>query len=112
MDRPHATTPSPRRHAATFVLVLLACFAPSLAHAQVPCGSNLPLNKRTLLVGGQYVEYYASYELTAYNAQVKRAVFLLHGYEGDYTESYYALTGSACVAERLGWAPEAPRRRS
>lgn len=96
-----------RPRAATLALVFAACFAPSMAVAQVPCGGNLPLIRRTLLVQGQYFEYYATHDLGAYNPDVKRAVFLVHGLSGDFTDAYYALHGSACVAERLGWAPQA-----
>ena len=109
MHRSQDAPASKHRHFSRFVLLLLASFAPSLALAQVPCVGNVPLNKRILLVQGQYVEYYASHELGAYNPDVKRAVFLVHGWSGDYTDTYYALAQSACVAERLGWAPEATK---
>jgi hypothetical protein len=109
MYRPPEVTPSRGPRAATLALALVACFAPSMAMAQVPCGGNLPLIKRTLLVGGQYFEYYASHDLGAYNPDVKRAVFMVHGLDGNFANYYYALHGSACVAERLGWAPEATR---
>jgi pimeloyl-ACP methyl ester carboxylesterase len=109
MHRPQDVTPSPRKRAATLGLVLVACFAPSMAVAQVPCGGNLPYTQRQLLVQSRYVEYYASHDLGAYNPDVKRAVIFVHGLHGDARDTYDALHGSKCVAERLGWAPEATR---
>jgi hypothetical protein len=89
-----------RGHGKTLALALLACFAPSMAAAQVDCLAVTPGVRRSLVVQSGLIGYYGSHDLTtAYNHEVKRAVIMLHGLSRNAAGAYETLVSSACLAE-------------
>jgi hypothetical protein len=96
------------RRAAILAAVVAPLMWPSLSAAQVPCGPTPPAVERQLLIGTRNIGYYSSHDLNATNAQVRRAVILIHGQSGNAADYYRTLHESKCVSEvSLGYVPGA-----
>ena len=89
-------------------LVAVASLMPSVAMAQVDCSAAAPpMVERLLPIQSANVGYFSSHSLSSFhnNANVRRAVIMVHGLSGDAPGYYNTLFRSACRAQVDGLAP-------
>lgn len=91
-----------------FALAVLASALPSAAVAQVTCPNPPTALERQYSIQSGVVGYYASHSLgTAYNPNIRRAIFLIHGLHWNVTSAYDVLADATCRAQSLGITPNA-----